>query len=297
MTVKIEKAADDIPYVNLLVYADSGAGKTVFCGSDDRVLFVAPEDDGLLSAVRLGSQADKIRVRDWPDLVAAYEYLYDNPEILEQYDWIALDSLTELQGMCLRHIVASEAAARRARDQDPDQPQIQDYGKLYILLEKMVLAFKDLPCNVIFTSLVRSAEDPDGNDFVLPMLGSNKPTDYRISMKIASHMTSYGYLRVEIAERPSPTEDEPDKKKKVKQRVIYWEDTGIYRGKDRTTRLTPKTVLPPRNALRYVRELMEGVADKSGNKAAPKRIEPKIVPAEEKPSEQKGETNLATVEA
>ena len=58
--VKIESASSDEPYSNLLIYADSGAGKTVFAGSDDRVLFLAPEDEGLLSAIRMGTKADKL---------------------------------------------------------------------------------------------------------------------------------------------------------------------------------------------------------------------------------------------
>ena len=256
--VKIEKASADVPSSNLLIYADSGAGKTVFAGSDDRVLFIAPEDTGLMSSVRMGSKADKIKVREWPDLVAAYEYLQANEELLENYDWLAIDSVTEMQSMLLRHLVNSQATERKSRDQDPDVPQIQDYQKLYILIERFVLAFNDLPINTIYTSLVRNVEDPDGNEFLMPMLGSNKPTDYRIAMKIASHMTSFGYFKVEVVDKPAPTEDDPKKTKKVKQRVVYWEDTGAYRGKDRTLRLAPKTVLPSRNALKSIRELIDG---------------------------------------
>jgi len=49
-------------YVNILIYGDSGIGKTVFCGSDEGVLFVAPEDNGTLSAKRFGSTAKKWKV-------------------------------------------------------------------------------------------------------------------------------------------------------------------------------------------------------------------------------------------
>jgi hypothetical protein len=295
--VKIESAASDELYSNILIYADSGAGKTVFAGSDDRVLFVAPEDDGLLSAVRMGTKADKIKIRSWKDLQAADEYLYDNQELLANYDWVVVDSLTEMQSMCLRDLVESQRQARISRDQDPDLPQIQDYQKLYILIEKLVLNFKDLPVNVLFTSLVRNVEDPDGNEFLMPMLGSNKPTDYRIAMKVASHMTSYGYFKVEVVEKAAPTETDPDAKRKVKQRVIYWEDTGAYRGKDRTTRLAPKTVLPPKGALKFIRQLIEGEQPAKVAKAPAKKAAPAKAVAPQQNKEDEKELDLASIEA
>lgn len=264
--VEIQSLASDVPSLNFLVYADSGAGKTVFAGSAPRVLFIAPEDTGTLSAVRMGSTADKIKVKNWGDFVEAYEYCYDNiDEIKKNYDWLVIDSTTEMQAMCLRALIADARQERIQKDQDPDQPQIQDYGKLYILMEKMILAFNDLPVNVLYTALARNAEDPDGNEFMLPMLGSNKPTDYRISMKVAAQMTSYGYLKVEIVEKPIPGQE--GKTKRVKQRSITWEDTGVIRGKDRTTRLQPKTILPSKGALDYITKLANGEIDKDGKLA------------------------------
>ena len=196
MSSPIQKASSDVPYVNMLVYADSGAGKSVLAASAKKVLVIAPEDDGLLSPLRLGYDFDKIKVRSWPMLMDAYNYLYDNQNVLKNYDFLDIDSLTEMQGMCMRAVLDEQRQDRINKGQDPDTPQIQDYGKVYILLEKMVLAFNDLPCNVIYTALPRLAEDPDGNEFLVPMLGSNKLKDYRYSMKIVSHMTSYGYLKV-----------------------------------------------------------------------------------------------------
>lgn len=273
--VEITSVKADLPSLNFLVYADSGAGKTVFAGSAERVLFIAPEDSGLLSAAMMGSKADKIKVKSWDDFVEAYEYCYDNQfDLKEKYDWLVIDSATEMQGMCLRDIVAKERVNRISKDQDPDQPQLQDYGKLYILMEKMVLAFNDLEINTLYTALARNAEDPDGNEFMLPMLGSNKPTDYRIAMKIAAHMTSYGHLKVEVVDKKVEGQEKP---KRVKQRVIYWEDNGIYRGKDRTTRLGAKLVLPPKGALQFVTDLALGKSDAPAKKTPAKKVAPKVV--------------------
>jgi AAA domain len=288
--VEITSVKTDLPSLNFLIYADSGAGKTVFSGSAERVLFIAPEDAGLLSAAMTGSKADKIKVRTWDEFVEAYDYCYDNQfDLAEKYDWIAIDSITAMQGMLLRDIVDKESDKRKAKDQDSEVPQIQDYQKLYILMERMVLAFNDLPINTIYTALARYAEDPDGNEFLLPMIGSNKPVDYRVSMLIASHMTSYGHFKVEIVDKPKDPAKPDGEKKKVKQRVIYWEDNGIYRGKDRTTRLGTKMVLPARMALQYVTDVARGNIDKNGKpieqkapvkKVAAKKVAPTPVKTE-----------------
>jgi len=239
MTIQIVDLADDIPKWNILVHADSGAGKTVFAGSDDRVLFIAPEDSGTLSALRMGSTAQKIRVRHWNDIREAVEYLEDNPDVLAKYDVLAVDSLTEMQKMCMAGILESVRPERLSKGQDPDTPQIQDYGKLHVLFENLVRRINELDVNVLYTALSRKVEDADHNEFLVPEISGK---DYGVAMKIVALMTSYGHLRVEIVEVPAPTEDNPDMTKMVKRRTIYWEDTGTIRAKDRTTRLAPFTV-------------------------------------------------------
>lgn len=260
MAIQIVDLADDIPKWNILIHADSGAGKTVFAGSDDRVLFLAPEDSGTLSALRMGSAAQKIRVRHWNDIREAVEYLEDNPDVLAKYDVLAVDSLTEMQKMCMAAILEANRPERLSKGQDPDAPQIQDYGKLHVLFENLVRRINELDVNVLYTALSRKVEDADHNEFLVPEITGK---DYGVAMKIVALMTSYGHLRVELVEVPAPTADNPDLTKVVKRRTIYWEDTGTIRAKDRTTRLAPFTV----NAkLKQVRLAIDGemVRQKNG---------------------------------
>ena len=265
MTIQIVDLADDVPKWNILIHADSGAGKTVFAGSDDRVLFIAPEDSGTLSALRMGSTAQKIRVRHWNDIREAVEYLEDNPDILAKYDVLAVDSLTEMQKMCMAAILESSRSERLSKGQDPDTPQIQDYGKLHVLFENLVRRINELDINVLYTALSRKVEDADHNEFLVPEITGK---DYGVAMKIVALMTSYGHLRVEIVEVPAPSDDNPDLTKMVKRRTIYWEDTGTIRAKDRTTRLAPFTV----NAkLKQIRQAIDGTMVRN---AAGKIVDP-----------------------
>lgn len=269
---KVRPLASADEFVNMLVFADSGTGKTVLAGSDDSVLFAAPEDDGLLSAQRMGSKADKYDINQWEDLMALHKDLQELVNDGEKipYKWLAIDSITEMQAMCMRYILRKVVADNP--DRDPDVPAIQDWQRYYILFEKMVRAFNDLPVNVLWTALSRKVEDADGNEFMVPEIQGK---DYGIAMKTVSYMTCYGYMMREIeeVERPvDPTKPDGEKKLvKVRRRVIYFEDTGVFRGKDRTLSLGTKYVLPPKDALKSIRLKIENFG-KEPAKAAPKKV-------------------------
>lgn len=252
--LNIGPLADDVPFSNVLLYGDSGAGKTVFCGSDLKVLFLAPEDSGTLSALRMGSKADKATIRCLEDLKNAVDYLYDHPEVCEQYDWLAIDSLTEMQYMVKDYVLRMGKASKVSKGHDPEKMQLEDYGSMHTLLENLVRSINDLPMNVIYTATAKKVEGAGGEEFLVPDIQGKK--EYGIAMKMAALMTSYGYIRTEIHAVPVPVpEGQEAQFKNVKRRVIYWEDTGEIRGKDRTISLAPFTV----NAtLQQVRRAMKG---------------------------------------
>lgn len=228
---KIISLEDETESVNLLVYGKSGAGKTVFAGSADRVLFIAPEDDGTISAKRSGSKAHKWPVDNWQDIIDAYMWLYENPEeVAAKYDWVVLDSITRMQHMAMRAILDAAIAENASRD--PDIPAIQDWQKYYEMFKRFVLAYNSLPVNVLYTALVRNEVDEEGNDFLTPDIQGK---GYQLSQTICSYMTSYGCLQVKRRKDPE------DEKKTQEYRRITWKDTGVIQGKDRTQVLAPWT--------------------------------------------------------
>lgn len=241
---------DEDEYVNLLVYADSGVGKTVFCGSDDDVLFIAPEDNGTLSAKRFGSTAKKWKIRDgaegWEDIVESYDWLSELDTI--PFNWLALDSLTEMQDMCMRKILQEGVELNPGRD--PDTPQLQDWIPYQNRFMRLVKAFNSLPVNVIYTALQMDEEDEDGEKVVLPMM-QGKGTQY--SKRVASHMTSFGHMRVS---RRRTGKDEEGKAVYEEFRTIQWKGTKTVMAKDRTRCLEPKTVVGE-GGLKSIRELLE----------------------------------------
>ncbi|HPE52991.1 MAG TPA: AAA family ATPase [Mesotoga prima] len=297
--VEIISLADDIPKWNILIHADSGAGKTVLAGSDDRVLFLAPEDSGTLSALRMGSAAQKIKVRHWDDIREAVEYLEANPDVLGQFDVLAVDSLTEMQKMCMMAILEANRGERLSKGQDPETPQIQDYGKLHVLFENLVRRINELNINVLYTALTRKVEDADHNEFLVPEISGK---DYGVAMKIVALMTSYGHLRVELVEVPANDPENPERTKVVKRRTIYWEDTGTIRAKDRTTRLAPYTVNAKMKDIRLAieGEMVRGangkIVDPHAPKAPRKKMAAQASPKPEKPVESVEADNVESVE-
>jgi len=231
---------DDVKFWNALVCGDSGVGKTVLAGSDVKVLFLAPEDDGLMSAQRMGSKASKILIDHWLDLRNSLQWYESHPEDLAEFDVISIDSLPEMQRKAKEYVLEAGAPDKLRKGQDPEKMQLQDYGNMHEIVENMVRGFNDLPINVLWTSTAKKVTDADGNEFLVPDIQGKG--DYGFAMKMVALMTSYGYMKTEIHDVPDPTPEDANRTKPVKRRVIYWEDTGTIRGKDRSCTLAPFTV-------------------------------------------------------
>lgn len=267
---------DEDEYVNLLVYADSGVGKTVFAGSDDDVLFIAPEDNGTLSAKRFGSTAKKWKIHGWPDIVAAYEWLRSLDPI--PFNWVVLDSLTEMQQMCMRHLLEEGVRMNPARD--PDVPQLQDWIPYFERVRRMVKSFNALPVNVLYTALQQDEDNEEGEKVVLPMM-QGKGTQY--AKQVASWMTSFGNMRVQ-RRQSGKNEDGTPIWEEI--RVVQWKASKKVMAKDRTRCLEPKTV---NLSLREIRELLE-----AGPKPTPQPG--RVVPQQPKPPKELQQKNNAGVE-
>jgi AAA domain-containing protein len=241
------------PHPNLLVFAKSGAGKTVWACSDDSVLVLNCEPEGTLSAKQLGSKAKEWTCRTYKDFVAAVEWLkglVDRDEPIP-FKVISIDSITALQKLLMRDILDGVISVKPHRDADiPDRPE---YLKNQLVIQRIVKEVNDLPVMVVWTSLVRKETDPEGNDFLFPAVQGK---GYEIAQSILAMMTSFGYLYVKVRRNKDSGKPiiDPTTKAPIRDRYIMWEDSGVMQGKDRTCVLGPYT----RNlTLKQVRERIE----------------------------------------
>jgi hypothetical protein len=145
--------------MNLLVYGESGVGKTILSGSADAVPEMRPVlhidiEGGTLSLANTHPDVNVVRVENWDQMQAVYDELHSGRT---EYRTVVLDSLTEIQKFSMYNIMQRVVAADPGRD--PDIPSMREWGKNIEQIRKLVRAFRDLPMNSIFTALAKSDKD------------------------------------------------------------------------------------------------------------------------------------------
>jgi hypothetical protein len=147
--------------INVLIYGDSGIGKTVFAGSAQDVpemrdvLFIDVEG-GTESLVRTYPGVDVLRIKKMSEIWPIYEELHRGRH---NYGTVVLDSLSELQKFDLMQILETGSIERPGKV-DPDVAGIREWGVTLEHMRKVVRLFRDLPMNTIFTALVNYMKDP-----------------------------------------------------------------------------------------------------------------------------------------
>lgn len=174
---------------NWLIYAPSGEGKTVLAGTAPNALFLTVEAAGTESAKAFGSTADEWLINSWEELIDAYEWLLGGGA--KEYEWVIIDSLTEMEELCWNDQLENIGKEFEAR--------IQDYGIVDRKIKKLVDRFNRLPVNTLYTAQQAGweKEDEDGDEIVkvLPALGRSKG-GWPLSNIVCGKVTLIGLLMV-----------------------------------------------------------------------------------------------------
>lgn len=156
----IQQVAEREPYINMIVFGNPGVGKTLLCGSSHEIEEMAPVllidiEGGSFSLREKYADIDVVRLHTWEDVQKLYSDLYDD---MHGYKTIIVDSLTEVQkfsmGQIMRQLIQEDPS------RDPDIPGMREWGKNIEQIRRFVRAFRDLPCNTLFTALVREDRNP-----------------------------------------------------------------------------------------------------------------------------------------
>lgn len=160
--------------VKLLVYGEAGFGKTMLTATLPRPLLISAES-GLLSLTKANiervygaGRADicydipTIKVTSIQDVEQAFLFI-TNPanNAKEQFDSIALDSLTEIAEQCLNN------AKRTVKD-----PR-QAYGELIEKMQTLIRSFRDIPGYNVYMSSKMSRNKDEGTG--ITMYGPSMP--------------------------------------------------------------------------------------------------------------------------
>lgn len=148
-----EVPADTNFYVNLLVYGESGIGKTHLCGTAADHELTAPllvvDCEGGAVTLRKRKNVEYKRAKSLIDVQTIFNELFKYNQ--GWYKTVALDSLTEVQDVDMRYIM--KAYAKENDKIDEDVPDQRAYGKSRTHMRTIVRAFRDLPMNTIITCL------------------------------------------------------------------------------------------------------------------------------------------------
>ena len=218
--VPVQKRA---PFINILIYGDSGVGKTTFAGSCDDVPDLRPGivvdfEGGTESLVRTHPDIDQVRVTTWKEMQKVYDELHRGKH---GYSTVILDSLTEIQKFNMYQIM-EETIAKRP-DLDPDVPSMREWGKNLEQMRRFVRAFRDLPMNTVFTALKKEDKnDKTGMVTTLPSLSG------KLAGEVAAFLDIVAYYYVK---RIGSGQDAEEK------RMLLTAKTETIVAKDRTGKL------------------------------------------------------------
>lgn len=170
--IRLEEGQSE--HVNLLIYGDSNAGKTVLSGTCPEKTFWLVCEPGFKAAVRSRAKRGETphkgarRISDSATAWAAVEWL-EHRRRYERLDWLVLDGLSTMQDR-FRLAYAAEAfdinPAKRAHRNLPDRP---DYFNTQNFLKSWIPRLVDMPVNLIITAhAYRTDATEDGDLLVFP---------------------------------------------------------------------------------------------------------------------------------
>jgi phage nucleotide-binding protein len=197
-SLEVKPPAEAVEWINALFYGDPGAGKTYLLGTAEDSKLTSPvlifDVEGGLATIRHRSDIDVVKVRSMKELTDNYNKLYRSIEDDKMYyKTVGIDSLSELTDVDMRYIM-KEAYGRNPDKVDEDVPSQREWGKARAHMRRIVRAFRDLPCNVIFTAQVATLQE------------EGQPTKYfpgfagKLRTELPGFVDVVGYLYPEVQE-------------------------------------------------------------------------------------------------
>lgn len=235
------RRVQDVPTkFNMMVYGDSGVGKTTLAVSSDdipelRKVLILDIEAGLMSVRNKYPNADSVPIKTWQDMQEVYNAIAAGDT---GYSTIIVDSLTEAQKMSMDLIMLKVVA--EYEDRNEDVPGVREWNINIQQTRKFVRAFRDLPINTIFTALAKQDKNAKtGAVRTKPSLSG------KVADEVAGFLDIVTYMYVK----------EVDSKQ---ERILLCGATAEVVAKDRTDSL-PLTILAP--TMKPIWEAVKGLKD------------------------------------
>ena len=189
LLIKQHTGVFDPTNINILIYGESGTGKTRLASTFPNAIF-ADIDKGMSSVTE---PVDVAEIEEFSQLEDLYQFLAYGSHT---YETVVIDTLNEMQRIAMHATVEEFPGIRRSYD---NLPSMSDYGKMLHDFQEMVLKFFYLPMKLVLLAQVISRQFD--TDVLQPQLvGKNSARD------VCRKMDVIGYIY------KSDKEDETGKK-------------------------------------------------------------------------------------
>jgi hypothetical protein len=221
--LRVTPVQERSPFLNILLYGDSGTGKTTLAGSADAVPSMRPVlfvdiEGGTESLRHTYPEVETVRVTTWKEMQDVYNVLHSGKH---DYKTVVLDSLTEIQKFNMYQIMTDLVKIKDGVD--PDIPGMREWGKNIEQIRRFVRGFRDLPMNTIFTALTRVEKDArTGVTTEMPMLSG------KLAAEVAAFLDIVVYYYTKTVEEQG---------EKQLRRMLLTAKTEKHVAKDRSGRL------------------------------------------------------------
>jgi len=224
--LQVKPPSDRVDWINALFYGDPGAGKTFLGGTADDDIRTRPllvlDIEGGLATIRDRQGVDTVSIRALTKLEETYNKLYYSIRDNQMYyKTLMIDSLTELAALDMR-VIMQQAYEKNPETVDKDVPSPREWGKSREHIRTIVRAFRDLPCNVIFTAHAGYRLEDGQPTKIYPGFSGKLATEVPGFMDIVGYLRSVDTMQGGIV---------------TVNRYLQVEATSRVQAKDRTSRL------------------------------------------------------------
>lgn len=147
MAIKLTTTRDSVKSIKVLVYGQAGAGKTRLSASTGGNALIISAEAGLLSL--RDTDIAVAEVQSMADLMEIYDLLKSGHPDFKDFDWICIDSISEIAEVVLAQAKKDHKDPRAA------------YGVLSEQMQELIRGFRDLPRNVYMSAKMEKQQDQD----------------------------------------------------------------------------------------------------------------------------------------